>query len=188
MSCRRPCPRLETAWQVWQGPRETAQHLCRWTAHRLLKVFITCVLLFCSGFSGRGRGRAASAAPAAARTQGAPAHLPRAARVSDQHLPISAHHDECAAWKCGKEAKPQCRLQGRLTVVLDMDGTLVSSYTPARAPRLPAGMLSYIVGRGARINPKGVFVVERPGLREFFAKLSEFAGARACLARTACPQ
>lgn len=68
-------------------------------------------------------------------------------------------------------------LQGRLTVVLDMDGTLVSSYTPARAPRLPAGMLSYIVGRGARINPKGVFVVERPGLRDFFAKLTEFAGA-----------
>lgn len=67
-------------------------------------------------------------------------------------------------------------LQGRLTVVLDMDGTLVSSYTPARAPRLPAGMLSYIVGRGARINPKGVFVVERPGLRDFFAKLTEFAG------------
>jgi carboxy-terminal domain RNA polymerase II polypeptide A small phosphatase len=68
-------------------------------------------------------------------------------------------------------------LQGRLTVVLDMDGTLVSSYTPARAPRLPAGMLSYIVGRGARINPKGVFVVERPGLRDFFARLTEFAGA-----------
>lgn len=61
-------------------------------------------------------------------------------------------------------------------MVLDMDGTLVSSYTPARAPRLPAGMLSYIVGRGARINPKGVFVVERPGLLDFFAKLSEFAG------------
>lgn len=68
--------------------------------------------------------------------------------------------------------------QGRLTVVLDLDGTLVSSFTPARAPRLPAGMESYIVGRGARINPNGVFVVERPGLFEFFAQLSEFAGAQ----------
>ena len=68
--------------------------------------------------------------------------------------------------------------QGRLTVVLDLDGTLVSSFTPARAPRLPAGMQSYVVGRGARINPNGVFVVERPGLLHFFAQLSEFAGAQ----------
>ncbi len=67
--------------------------------------------------------------------------------------------------------------QGKLTVVLDMDGTLISSFTPARAPRLPGGMITYVVGRGARINPKGVFVVERPGLKEFFAQLCEFAGA-----------
>ena len=59
-------------------------------------------------------------------------------------------------------------------MVLDLDGTLVSSFTPARAPRLPG----YIVGRGARINPNGVFVVERPGLLDFFAQLSEFAGAK----------
>ena len=73
-------------------------------------------------------------------------------------------------------------MQGRLTVVLDLDGTLVSSFTPARAPRLPPCMESYVVGRGARINPNGVFVVERPGLFEFFQQLSEFAGLNQPLA------
>lgn len=67
-------------------------------------------------------------------------------------------------------------MQGHLTVVLDLDGTLVSSYTPARAPRLPPGMNTYIVGKGARMNPNGVFVVERPGLSHFFQQLSSFAG------------
>lgn len=67
-------------------------------------------------------------------------------------------------------------LQGKLTVVLDLDGTLISSFAPRRAPRLPEGSISYLVGKGGVLNPHGVFVVERPGLREFFAKLSEFAG------------
>jgi RNA polymerase II subunit A small phosphatase-like protein len=65
---------------------------------------------------------------------------------------------------------------GRLTVVLDLDGTLLSSYTPRRAPVLPAGSIAYIVGRGGRLNPNGVFVVERPGLRTFLRNLSNFAG------------
>lgn len=67
-------------------------------------------------------------------------------------------------------------MQGRLTVVLDLDGTLISSFTPRRAPRLPSGITSYTVGRGGRLNPQGVFVVERPGLKEFFTQLSSFAG------------
>jgi RNA polymerase II subunit A small phosphatase-like protein len=67
-------------------------------------------------------------------------------------------------------------MKGRLTVVLDLDGTLISSYTPKRAPKLPPGATSYVVGRGGRLNPNGVFVVERPGLEQFFSKLSEFAG------------
>lgn len=67
-------------------------------------------------------------------------------------------------------------LQGRLTVVLDLDGTLISSFTPRRAPRLPSGVTSYVVGRGGKLNPQGVFVVERPGLQEFFSHLSTFAG------------
>ncbi|KAL0039408.1 hypothetical protein WJX79_007128 [Trebouxia sp. C0005] len=65
--------------------------------------------------------------------------------------------------------------KGKLTVVLDLDGTLISSFTPRRAPRLPPGSTSYIVGKGGRLNPQGVFVVERPGLQEFFAQLSTFA-------------
>lgn len=69
-----------------------------------------------------------------------------------------------------------CDMQGRLTVVLDLDGTLISSFTPRRAPRLPPGATSYIVGKGGRLNPQGVFVVERPGLQEFFRRVSSFAG------------
>ena len=61
-------------------------------------------------------------------------------------------------------------------MVLDLDGTLISSFTPRRAPRLPPDMTSYIVGRGGKLNPGGVFVVERPGLQEFFERLSATAG------------
>ena len=58
-----------------------------------------------------------------------------------------------------------------------MDGTLLSSFTPRRAPVLPPGSIAYVVGRGGRLNPNGVFVVERPGLLAFFQRLAEFAGA-----------
>lgn len=61
-------------------------------------------------------------------------------------------------------------------MVLDLDGTLISSFTPRRAPHLPPGVTSYTVGRGGRLNPQGVFVVERPGLKDFFTQLSSFAG------------
>ena len=65
---------------------------------------------------------------------------------------------------------------GKLTVVLDLDGTLISSFTPKRAPALPAAARSYVVGQGAQLNPNGVLVVERPGMRRFFERLNEFAG------------
>ncbi|GLI62617.1 hypothetical protein VaNZ11_005280 [Volvox africanus] len=64
---------------------------------------------------------------------------------------------------------------GRLCVLLDLDGTLVSSYTPRRAPRLPPYVRTHVVGMGSKLNPGGVFVVERPGLREFLEELSSFA-------------
>ena len=83
---------------------------------------------------------------------------------------ISTEIGLCAAHICTNG------LQGRLTVVLDLDGTLISSFTPRRAPRLPSGVTSYIVGRGGKLNPQGVFVVERPGLQDFLAHLSTFAG------------
>ncbi|KAG2452881.1 hypothetical protein HYH02_002225 [Chlamydomonas schloesseri] len=64
---------------------------------------------------------------------------------------------------------------GKLCVLLDLDGTLVSSYTPRRAPRLPTYVRTHVVGTGSKLNPAGVFVVERPGLTEFLEELASFA-------------
>eukprot|EP00879_Flechtneria_rotunda_P009513 GHRR01009957.1.p1 GENE.GHRR01009957.1~~GHRR01009957.1.p1 ORF type:complete len:595 (+),score=267.24 GHRR01009957.1:898-2682(+) len=64
---------------------------------------------------------------------------------------------------------------GRLTVLLDLDGTLVSSFTPRRAPRLPASMKTHLVGVGSSLNPAGVSVVERPGLQPFLQQLASMA-------------
>jgi hypothetical protein len=61
---------------------------------------------------------------------------------------------------------------GRLTVLLDLDGTLVSSFTPRRAPVLPPSMKTHLVGVGSSLNPAGVFVVERPGLTPFLQQLA----------------
>lgn len=61
-------------------------------------------------------------------------------------------------------------------MVLDLDGTLISSFTPRRAPRLAPGVTTHLVGRGSQLNPNGVFVVERPGLQQFLQQLSTFAG------------
>jgi len=61
---------------------------------------------------------------------------------------------------------------GRLTVLLDLDGTLVSSFTPRRAPVLPPSMKTHLVGVGSSLNPAGVFVVERPGLGQFLQQLA----------------
>ena len=66
-------------------------------------------------------------------------------------------------------------LQGKLTVLLDLDGTLISSFTPRRAPRLPSYVKTHVVGIGSKLNPQGVFVVERPGLKEFLEELCSFA-------------
>jgi RNA polymerase II subunit A small phosphatase-like protein len=65
--------------------------------------------------------------------------------------------------------------RGKLTVLLDLDGTLVASFTPRRAPRLPSSIKSHMVGQGSKLNPAGVFVVERPGLTEFLEIVSSFA-------------
>lgn len=65
--------------------------------------------------------------------------------------------------------------QGRLTVCLDLDGTLVTTFTPKRAPSLHPSMVTYCVGKGGKLNPGGIFVVERPGLGTFLRRLSTFA-------------
>ena len=58
----------------------------------------------------------------------------------------------------------------KLTLCLDLDGTLVTTFTPKRAPRLPDSAVSYVVGEGGKLNPAGVFVVERPGLGDFLRR------------------
>jgi RNA polymerase II subunit A small phosphatase-like protein len=65
--------------------------------------------------------------------------------------------------------------RGRLTVCLDLDGTLVTTFTPKRSPSLPPSMVTYIVGKGGKLNPSGVYVVERPGLGQFLQHLASFA-------------
>eukprot|EP00890_Picochlorum_soloecismus_P001835 jgi/Picsp_1/2652/NSC_00882-R1_ctd small phosphatase-like protein len=61
---------------------------------------------------------------------------------------------------------------GKLSVCLDLDGTLVTTFTPRRAPTLPDTSVSYIVGQGGKLNPGGVFVVERPGLGDFLRRIT----------------
>ena len=60
--------------------------------------------------------------------------------------------------------------------MLDLDGTLVTTYSPRRAPRLPPGCTSFLCGQGSKLNPQGVLVIERPGLRQFLQRLASFAG------------
>eukprot|EP00889_Picochlorum_renovo_P005700 jgi/Picre1/32730/NNA_008075.t1 len=60
--------------------------------------------------------------------------------------------------------------RNKLTLCLDLDGTLVTTFTPKRAPRLPDSAVSYVVGQGGKLNPGGVFVVERPGLGDFLRR------------------
>lgn len=60
--------------------------------------------------------------------------------------------------------------KNKLTLCLDLDGTLVTTFTPKRAPRLPDCAVSYVVGEGGKLNPGGIFVVERPGLGDFLRR------------------
>ena len=62
--------------------------------------------------------------------------------------------------------------KNRLTLCLDLDGTLVTTVNPRRAPVLPEGMVSYTVGQGGKLNPGGIFVIERPGLGDFLKRVA----------------
>lgn len=65
--------------------------------------------------------------------------------------------------------------KGRLVVCLDLDGTLVTTFTPRRAPSLPSNVACYTVGKGGKLNPGGIFVVERPNLGSFLKTLAQHA-------------
>lgn len=118
-------------------------------------------------------------------TLGAPATVSDALRVQGLHGPEGGDKEKYGAQvdRLGAEQallpeqRPEHR--GKLTVVLDLDGTLVSTYTVKRAPAVPRGYLrAYVVGKGGPLNTDGVFVVERPGLREFLTSLSQARHAR----------
>lgn len=45
---------------------------------------------------------------------------------------------------------------GKLVIVLDLDGTLIASFPPRRAPYLPKHMRTHLVGKGSSLNPQGM--------------------------------
>ena len=68
-----------------------------------------------------------------------------------------------------------------LTVVLDLDGTLIASYPPSRAGDLLGGggggaRPAAFVAPGGGLNPGGVLVLERPGLGDFLRGLAALPG------------
>lgn len=90
--------------------------------------------------------------------------------------PSPSPKSPCCAPEAATLLPPQApHHKGKMTVLLDLDGTLVSSYTPRRAPRLPRSLVTHLVGRGSSLNPAGVFVVERPGLDAFLQELADMA-------------
>lgn len=117
----------------------------------------------------------------AARRRAGAGGVAAAAAPAVPHIPELVLVEDSLALPCGEPAllppqRPEHR--GRLVVCLDLDGTLVTTFTPKRAPLLPPSAVSYIVGRGGKLNPGGVFVVERPGLGQFLRRLSAFCEVR----------
>lgn len=51
------------------------------------------------------------------------------------------------------------RWTGKLSIVLDLDGTLIASFPPRRAPALPPHVRTHLVGKGSSLNPQGVAIV-----------------------------
>lgn len=49
------------------------------------------------------------------------------------------------------------RWEGKLVIVLDLDGTLIASFPPRRAPFLPKHMRTHLVGKGSSLNPQGAY-------------------------------
>jgi RNA polymerase II subunit A small phosphatase-like protein len=89
------------------------------------------------------------------------------ATINEEELPPSPSISSYLLPPPGDDHYP-----GKLTLCLDLDGTLISAFSPKKAPMLPAGAISYIVGRGSKLNPGGIFIVERPGLGEFLRRMS----------------
>eukprot|EP00983_Pelagomonas_calceolata_P034011 1065396-Pelagomonas_calceolata.AAC.3 len=83
------------------------------------------------------------------------------ARVLQVDAALHAHIEELrrlSGIKAPKEASwgllpPQApQHKGKLTVLLDLDGTLITSFPPKRAPRVPPSMRTHIVGIGSKVS------------------------------------
>ena len=62
----------------------------------------------------------------------------------------------------------------KLTVVLDLDHTLIYSRHTKIKDVTDKSLRSYVVSRNSALNPDGVLVIERPGLLDFLQELSRF--------------
>jgi hypothetical protein len=51
-------------------------------------------------------------------------------------------------------------MRGKLSIVLDIDGTLIASFPPRRALRLPPHMVTHLVGVGSALNPQGTALLQ----------------------------
>jgi len=97
--------------------------------------------------------------------------------VLDEYLMTIKSEDEAMVDACIQVEEvpallppPRPEFKNRLTLCLDLDGTLVTTVNPRRAPALPEGMVTYTVGKGGKLNPGGIFVIERPGLGDFLKR------------------
>lgn len=101
--------------------------------------------------------------PAEAAAQAAPAIPLPPARPAE--LSVSSASSEVSSAEMAAlcpEPPPKALLpppapehEGRLHIVLDIDGTLVASFPPRRAPQLPPHVRTHLVAEGSSLNPQG---------------------------------
>ena len=72
---------------------------------------------------------------------------------SSESNPTTPRESESSSAPLIPPQEPQW--EGKLVIVLDLDGTLIASFPPRRAPYLPKHMRTHLVGKGSSLNPQG---------------------------------
>lgn len=67
------------------------------------------------------------------------------------------------------------RWVGKLSIVLDLDGTLIASFPPRRAPSLPPHVRTHLVGKGSSLNPQGALLSASTPLAVFLPQSLDLA-------------